>query len=108
MCVRYFDFLRIIINKGTSVNLIKIRKKSKYGTHMVVFICKYIYTDDDRKVYIGACETTFKERYRNHVKDIKQRKYIKSTELSKYVWSLKDEGKNPYIYMCVCTIKPVK
>ena len=54
-------------------------------------------TDDDRKVYIGVCETTFKDRYRNHVKDIKQRKYIKSTELSKYVWSLKDEGKNPTI-----------
>ena len=52
-------------------------------------------TDGDQKIYIGACETTFKERYRNHIKDMKHRKYIKSTELSKYVWSLKDEGKNP-------------
>ena len=55
-------------------------------------------TDDERKIYIGACETTFKERYRNHIKDIKHRKYIKSTELSKYVWSLKDEGKTPIIH----------
>ena len=54
-------------------------------------------TDDDCKIYYGVCETTFKERYRNHVKDINHRKYVKSTELSKYVWSLKDEGKNPTI-----------
>ena len=54
-------------------------------------------TNDDRKIYIGACETTFKERYRNHVKDIRNEKYSKSTELSKYVWLLKNEGKNPSI-----------
>ena len=28
---------------------------------------------DKRKIYIGASETTFKERYRNHIKDIKNK-----------------------------------
>ena len=53
--------------------------------------------DVERKIYIGASETTFKERYRNHTKDFKHRKYSKSTELSKYVWSLKDQDKIPTI-----------
>ena len=39
-------------------------------------------TDDERKIYIGASETTFKERYRNHIKYIKNKKYSKNTELS--------------------------
>ena len=40
-------------------------------------------------------ETTFKERYSNHKKDIKHEKYKNSTELYKYVWSLKNES-TPY------------
>ena len=53
--------------------------------------------NDDCKIYIGASETTFKERYRNHTKDMRHRKYLKSTELSKYFWTLKDEGKTATI-----------
>ena len=53
--------------------------------------------NDDYKIYIGAAETTFKERYRNHTKDMRHRKYLKSTELSKYFWTLKDEGKTATI-----------
>ena len=35
------------------------------------------------------CEPTFKERLANHKKDFKHPKYENSTELSKYIWSLK-------------------
>ena len=31
--------------------------------------------DDERKLYIGLCETPFKERFRNHTKAFKHNKY---------------------------------
>ena len=37
--------------------------------------------------------TSFKERYRNHTKSFKNAKYSKETELSKYVWKLKENGR---------------
>ena len=48
--------------------------------------------DDERKLYIGLCETPFKERYRNYVKAFKHNKYSTDTELSKYVWKLKEKN----------------
>ncbi len=47
------------------------------------------------KIYIGVTSNTFKERYRNHLKSFKHPQYIYSseTELSKYVWNLKNDGK---------------
>ena len=49
--------------------------------------------DEETKKYIGMAETPFKDRYRNHIKDFKNKKYNKSTELSKYIWQLKDNNK---------------
>ena len=48
-------------------------------------------SNDEIKRYIGASETPFKLRYSNHVKDFKHKKYVKNTELSKYIWLLKDD-----------------
>lgn len=42
------------------------------------------------KTYIGISETEFKIRFGNHKKSFKHRRYEKDTELSKYVWELKD------------------
>jgi len=53
--------------------------------------------NNDKKTYIGVSETPFKERFRNHMKDMKHRKYSKSTELSKYIWELKDKGMTPTV-----------
>ena len=53
--------------------------------------------NDEKKRYIGLTETTFKTRYGNHVKSFKHRKYSKETELSKYIWELKDDNKVPII-----------
>ncbi len=35
-------------------------------------------------------KTTFKERYRNHIKSFNHKRYSNDTELSKYIWKLKD------------------
>ena len=54
-------------------------------------------TNDDQKRYLGASETPFKERFSNHKRDFKHKKYEKCTELSKYIWSLKSQGIIPKI-----------
>ena len=44
-----------------------------------------------KHTYIGLCDTSFKLRYRNHTCSFRNERYRNSTELSKYVWSLKDK-----------------
>ena len=41
--------------------------------------------------YIGMTTNPFKERYRNHTKSFKDKKYANETELSKYIWELKEK-----------------
>ena len=43
----------------------------------------------DTKHYIGMTSNTFKERYRNHIISFTHKKYSNETELSKHVWTLK-------------------
>ena len=38
-------------------------------------------TNDECKMYLGASETTFKERFRNHIRDFKHKKYSHGTTL---------------------------
>ena len=54
-------------------------------------------TSNGHKKYLGAAETSFKERYSNHPRDFKYKKYMKCTELSKYIWSLKNQGITPIV-----------
>ena len=49
-------------------------------------------TSASRETYIGLCDTTFKLRYRNHVCSFRNERYKHATELSKYIWSLKDRN----------------
>ena len=49
---------------------------------------------DSRKYYLGLSEDEFKTRYNNHTMSFRDRGYEKKTELSKYVWNLKDEGED--------------
>ena len=44
---------------------------------------------NDTKHYIGMTSSTFKERYRNHIKSFAHKKYSNETELSKHIWHLK-------------------
>ena len=45
----------------------------------------------ETKHYIGMTANPFKERYRNHTKSFKDKKYANETELSKYIWDLKEK-----------------
>ena len=49
------------------------------------------------KIYFGLLKTSFKERYRNHNSSFRLQSRSKDTELSKYVWELKNENKIPFI-----------
>ena len=40
----------------------------------------------------GISETHFKDRYRNHTRDFRDKEYNNSIEQSKDIWKLKDEG----------------
>jgi len=50
---------------------------------------------DESKTYTGLSKPTFKTRYNNHMSNMRNEDYRNATELSKYVWRLKDESK-PY------------
>ena len=42
--------------------------------------------NSEKKFYFGLVDTLFKERYRNHTRDIKHEKYENCTKLAKYIW----------------------
>ena len=44
------------------------------------------------ETYIGLTENAFKTRYRNHTASFRHTKHRNSMELSKHVWSLKDNN----------------
>ena len=52
---------------------------------------------DDNKpssFYLGTSETAFKQRYNNHKKSFKYNTYEKDTEISKFIWDLKNRNIN--------------
>ena len=49
------------------------------------------------KIYFNLAETSFKEWLRNYNKDFNSEQYRKTTELSKDIWSLKNEQIMPRI-----------
>ena len=67
---------------------------NKCLTSNIVYRADVVVDDAEKKSYIGICETQFKTRYRNHQKSFNHRKYATDTELSKYIWDLKDKNAN--------------
>ena len=59
--------------------------------------------NDEKKFYLGVTETAFKECFGNHTRDFKHPKYRNSTEISKYVWKLKDAHISPVIEWSIVT-----
>ena len=51
-------------------------------------------TNNATKKYIGLTEGTFKQRFSQHKATFKHRKYTNSTELSKYIWKLRDNNQD--------------
>ena len=60
-------------------------------------------TNDEKKYYLGATGTPFKERFGSHMRNFKRLKYRNSTELSKYIWKLKDANILPVIEWSILT-----
>ena len=65
---------------------------NKCLTQRVIYEADVITLNTSRKFYIGLSDIPFKERYNNHKRDFRNRRYEESTELSKYSWSLKESG----------------
>ena len=59
--------------------------------------------DTTEKNYIGLTEGTFKQRFTQHKQSFHNRKYANSTELSKYIWELKENNKAYYIKWSIIT-----
>ena len=60
----------------------------------VVYEAK-VHTQSEEKIYIGLTATSFKTRYTSHKASFTHRAKSNQTELSKYIWKLKDDG-SPY------------
>ena len=43
------------------------------------------------KKYFGIPDNTFEDCFRNHTINFCYKRYVNSTEVSKYIWKLKDE-----------------
>ena len=75
-------------------------ENAKLYMHIQCLTPKIIYRADAEnesgtKFYFGLTETPLKDRFGNHTRDFKHKTYSNSTELSKYLWDLKETGKNP-------------
>lgn len=62
-------------------------------------------SDDEIRNYAGMTQPIFKLRFSNHCRDANIARYKNSTELSKYIWSLKDDNKIPSVsYEVIYTV----
>ena len=77
-------------------------------TENVLYQAK-VTSGNEASYYIGSAATSFKTRWNNHKSSFKYQTYRNATELSKHVWSLKDEGKPWNIeWSIIKRLKPVK
>ena len=87
----------MLLNMIATVELEKIVPSKISAWHQILFIEQMSIARQTKIIsfILGVPQTLFKERFRNHNRDLNHKQYIKSTELSKYIWSLKDAG-TPY------------
>ena len=60
----------------------------------VVYKANVSTEDNGERVYIGLTDNTFKTRYTNHMKSFRNERYKNDTELSKFVWNLRNKGQD--------------
>ena len=60
-----------------------------------------VITNNIIKYYLGTSEGEFKERYNNHTKSFRNKGYKTETELSKYLWNLKDKNQEYELTWCI-------
>ena len=95
-----------IINSGneTNVKTCDCRNKSNCPLDKKCLTNKIVYKPEieindginelSAKVYFGISETEFNSRYNNHTMSFRNRTHENDIEISKYIWSLKDENKD--------------
>ena len=65
---------------------------NKCPTSKIVYSAKITTNNKQQsKVHCGIKETEFKTRFNNHKKSFRHRRNEKDTELSRYIWELKDK-----------------
>ena len=74
----------------------------------VIYQAKVTRTDNNtHEAYVGLTENDFKTQYRNHTASFRNTASRNSTELSKYIWSLKDNNINHVItWQIIARAKP--
>ena len=58
----------------------------------VIYEAKVITSDDEERIYVGSTGNEFKERFRGHKSSFNNAKKRKSTALSEYIWTKKDNN----------------
>ena len=65
---------------------------NKCLTSKIVYFAEIItYNQQPSKVYLKISDTEFKTRFNNHRKSFQYRQNEKDTEISKYIWELKEK-----------------
>ena len=80
----------IILPTRNPLKKLKVLTKSGSNGRNIIYQAE-VTTSHSKQTYIGLCDTSFKSRYRNHTCSFRNERYRNSTELSKYVWGLKDK-----------------
>ena len=60
--------------------------------HGIVYLAKVIADDGQEQSYVGLADTEFKSRYANHTHSFRNPTKKNATELSKFIWALKDKN----------------
>ena len=78
--------------------------EGKSRSEDIIYKCVVTATGHPRKVYLGTAKGDFKQRYYNHKKSFKNRKYANEASLSKYIWEMKDKHSiSPNLMWCKCS-----
>ena len=94
---------RVILNSKPTISEdgCNCREKNRCPLENKCLITGIIYkanvtsdSENSGRNYIGLTEGTFKKRFYGHQLSFKDRKYLKSSELSKHIWKVKDQGRS--------------
>ena len=66
--------------------------KTSCNTESVIYKA-HVTTGNEKRTYIGLTGNEFKKRWYRHKESITKEKYKDDTELSKYIWNLKENNK---------------
>ena len=76
--------------------------EGKCRSEDIIYKCAVIATGHPRKVYLDTAEGDFQQRYYNHKKSFRNRKYPTETSLSKHIWEMTDKHNiSPNLIWCI-------